>query len=891
MDAATWVRVGTLFDELSERPPGQRDLEALDLPGPVRALLDRMLTAHDTGDDQLLDRTLGGLAGELFDPADADDAMPADLAGQDFGNWRADEEIGRGGMSVVALGHRADGHFEKRVAIKIMPPGTGGGIHRERLLEEIRILARLEHPGIARLIDGGISGDGYPYLVMEYVDGEPITAYCERNGLDIEARVRLFCRAVDAVAYAHRHLIVHCDIKPGNVLVTADGQVKLVDFGIAALIGQGRDEAPRGVFCSPGYAAPEQMSGAKPATAQDVFGLGALLYRLLCGQRVRSVGSFTRLTVSADPDETVRPPSSHRSGRAARRLRGDPDAICKRALEADPDARYATANALRQDLNRWLRSEPVHARDGGAVYLMGRWFVRRRWLAAGGALVAASLVAGISVALWQAERARAEASLAGSVQTFLLDMFGAVDPWRNRQSPVTADELVDRAVDDLPERLDAHPAQKAEILHALGQILRRMGRAEEALAIHRQSVGLWRELDATGQVHRGLIAMSQDALDSFQREGIADWLDEIIAETRWPPQTDAAVDARLIRIKLLTLRGEHDEQRRLVDEVLASREAIRALPEGERLLAETYVMAAEATENVADYEQAVEHARRAAELFTVLHGPDHPNVGQAVSYEATARHLEGRYDEAMDAIDRVLEIDRGHYGEVHPQTLWTRYTRSRILSDAGRHRDAIEAYERIVSDLTTLFGPEDPRLAVTYANLGKSWRSLGDLDRAVEYFARGLPIIRDNEPEHPKYGTYLAQYGQALSEAGRTDQAGEFFRQSLELLTAKLGRDHPVHANARIARAQHQLRTGRVDTALAEAEAGLEVLDTHLDPTSPQLAEAHRTLADAHNAGGHDSRARHHWQEALAILTVARYRNAHEREIAALNARLDEGAN
>ncbi|MFU8831522.1 MAG: serine/threonine-protein kinase, partial [Wenzhouxiangella sp.] len=241
LTAEQWNQVGELFDRLVDLPTTERSkLVGENLPAPVRDLLEQMLAAHDSDDPRLLDQTVRAVAGSLFA---RQIASPSDYCGRRFGPWRALEEIGRGGMAVVLKGERADGQFEKEVAIKLLPH-AGSSNEQDRLLKEIRIAARMEHTNIARLIDSGITDDQTPYLVMEYVHGVPVTDYCDSRKLDTAARVQLFLQVIEAVLYAHRLLIVHCDIKPANILVSMDGQVKLVDFGIARMINTPHEMAP-----------------------------------------------------------------------------------------------------------------------------------------------------------------------------------------------------------------------------------------------------------------------------------------------------------------------------------------------------------------------------------------------------------------------------------------------------------------------------------------------------------------------------------------------------------------------------------------------------------------------------------------------------------------------
>ena len=341
-----------------------------------------------------------------------------------------------------------------------------------RLDAERRTLARLEHDGIARLYDGGVDDDGAPFLVMEIVDGEPITAYADRAGLDSAARVALFVRVCEAVAYAHRHLVVHRDLKPSNVFVTPDGSPKLLDFGVAKLLDDDERRTETRVTLpgamTPAYAAPEQVRGEAVTTATDVYALGVLLYELLAGQRPYDSSGQTASDIERTVCEHVPPPPSSASADRARALRGDLDTIVAKAMDKEPARRYASAEALADDLRRHLAGEPVAARPASRAY-RARLFVRRhRGAVAGAAAVALALVGGIVATTWQARIARAEAAKAEAVQDFMLGMLGAADPDQDGRDVRVAD-LLDRAAADLDATFQDQPAVRADAHLRLGR--------------------------------------------------------------------------------------------------------------------------------------------------------------------------------------------------------------------------------------------------------------------------------------------------------------------------------------------------------------------------------------------------------------------------------------
>ncbi len=369
-------------------------------------------------------------------------------AGDRLGPWRLGEALGEGGMGLVFQAERDDGHYRQRAAIKLLR-GWSGQEGLERLARERQILASLNHPHIARLLDGGSTPAGRPYLVMEFVDGEPIDAFADAQGLDLDARLQLFDAVGDAVAHAHAQLVIHCDIKPGNVLVDRGGQVKLLDFGIAQLAGQG-DDASFSPAATPGYAPPEQLAGERPTPAWDMFALGRLLQRL-CGAS---------------------------AGRRAAELQ----AVIDKACAADPAQRYPGVQSLREELQRLRRHEPLLAlRGSGPLYPVAK-ALRRRWpWALTGLLVLGGSAAFTRQLVVERDRAQQEAATTREVSDFVVSLFEAADPAQGSRHDLTARELLDQGLTRLQAQLKDQPAQRARLLEVLADVYERLGARPKAL--------------------------------------------------------------------------------------------------------------------------------------------------------------------------------------------------------------------------------------------------------------------------------------------------------------------------------------------------------------------------------------------------------------------------
>ncbi|GAB5520053.1 MAG: hypothetical protein RhofKO_23040 [Rhodothermales bacterium] len=487
---------------VSKYPPEERAeflfVEALDLAPERRA---HFLRAACDGDTALFDEVtslleahdgaatfFSGLEGRVQEAAQHFD--PNRVPPEAIGGYRVVRELGQGGMGAVYLGER-EGPYQQQVAIKLLRRGADTASMVARFKLEGQILATLNHPGIARLYEGGLHEDGRPYLVMEYVEGQPIDAYISDQKLSLDDRIALFIEVCEAVHFAHRNLVVHRDLKPSNILVTAEGQVKLLDFGIAKLLDQSPVRSTEetlltqtGVWLmTPEYAAPEQATGDAITTSTDVYALGVLCYEVLAGQRPYEIDKSTTALKIAEAVQLTRPqpPSRAALGTAAeasaralvrlkKRLAGDLDTICLKALRKEPERRYTTAQAFADDLRRYLDGLPVEARRDAVGYRVRKFIMRHRWAVGAGVAILLSLMGGLGMTIRQT--ARAEAALAReqqarqrseAVEAFLADILTASDPAVNLGADPRASELLADAVERHRHRThrSAHPASRS----------------------------------------------------------------------------------------------------------------------------------------------------------------------------------------------------------------------------------------------------------------------------------------------------------------------------------------------------------------------------------------------------------------------------------------------
>jgi len=483
LPADRWTQIESLFLSAAGLPPDQREA---------------FLESHCQSDEQLREEVLSLLrydsssgestVVEAFHAGAASVCGEGDAAGRMLGPYRIEREIGRGGMAVVYLAVRADGEFQKRVAIKLIKRGMDTATVIERLRRERRILAALEHPSIARLLDGGTTPDGLPWIAMEYIEGLPITRFCGEHQLSIEERCRLIGKVCDAVAYAHRNLVVHRDLKPSNILILPDGSPKLLDFGIAKLLvedeAEGAEPLTRGIWrpLTPEYASPEQIKRGPISTASDVYSLGVVLYEVLSGERPyrlerTSPHEMERVICDTEP----RPPSTLEAlpGRTRRHLAGDLDNIVLMALRKDVSRRYRSVEQFAEDIRRHLQGLPVQARSDTLLYRGGKFLSRHRAAAAAGLLVAASLIGGTVVARREALAARERfEQFRGFVRNVLVDLHAQLS---DIPGTAKARETLVASVNDYLKRVAAqHAGDDAALATEFATTYLRLGEMQGA---------------------------------------------------------------------------------------------------------------------------------------------------------------------------------------------------------------------------------------------------------------------------------------------------------------------------------------------------------------------------------------------------------------------------
>lgn len=847
---ADWHRVDALFSELLELPEDERPAALAARCGDdeaLRAAVQQLLSAErrSAGAFEAASAALNQLVDDALDgDAPADDTVPESI--RHLGPYRLVRLLGRGGMSSVWLAERDDGQFEKTIAIKVLRRWVDGEDAVRRFVAERQILSSLSHPNIAPLLDGGTTADGTPWLATEYVEGEPITAYCASRGLDVEGRLDLFLQVADAVHHAHQKLVVHRDLKPSNILVDAQGRVRLLDFGIAKLLDPDASaaQAPltRAAYrpMTPEYAAPEQLAGGTITTSTDVYQLGVLLYELLSGQRPRGpAGGASATRVKTPPSTAVRRATAATAAEAqiergpalrlAKRLQGDLDLIALKALQDDPARRYLSAAALADDLRNHLRGRTITARPESALDATRRFFRRHPWAA-----VALALGIGLLITLQvsavrfsqQRDAAQREAARVTKVKDLLVGLFRQADPLSSdalRGRETTIWESVEAATAKVRNELHDDPQLRAEMLATLAMLHHYDGRMEEGAELLEEVVALHRLHDGprSAPYAVALGELGYQWMRMGRREHAEAAIDEALAVARalpadgWPARIAVLIDAGDIRIAYGSpqeVEAIFREAQSLIDAgapaELAARLAVaNGLASVLSELGDDAAAEAAALDSIATVERAL--------------GPHHNRLIVPLSIAGTSQQALGRPREAVATLERGLAILEREYGDRFQSTYNMRNNLILALAAAGEH-------ERAAAEMLVL--------------LAQRRDELGD--------------------DHLEVGNTLQNLGVMLVLAGRPEEAFEALEQARTAYATALPAGHFRHSFPLLTQSYIRLRRGEAPAAETAAAAALEILQGALPASHFAVGIAGCLLGEAELAQGRRD-------EAAARLAVA----------------------
>jgi eukaryotic-like serine/threonine-protein kinase len=797
MDSKRWAVIQDKFDAALALSSLDRDAFVARIEDAfVRDEVSSLLRAHATGAEFLERR---------FEPsARASESHGTLQAGRCLGAWRIVRFIGRGGMGEVYEAERADAQFEQRAALKVIRHEAAP--YLERFNAERQILARLDHPGIARLLDGGIATDGRPYAAMEYVEGESLLTHCDIVRADLQTRLRLFMQVCDAVAYAHRNLIVHRDIKPSNVLVDREGRTRLLDFGIAKLLDAEMLRTSSGSetarLLTPDYAAPEQLVAESVTTATDVYALGLLLFELLVGRRPWDSSEYSLARIVASALDRPAPKASATARKTqdapipARLLEGDLDAILSKCLRPEPEQRYATVNALLSDLERSRRGDPIAARSGARLYVLGRMLRRYRWVVAGLGVIIATLGVGIATTAWQAQRAEREAARATAVRDFLISVFKASDPRIAQDKPrgqVTARELLDASVARIDQKFASDPRTQIELHGIATEIYRELDEEQRYEEMQQRHLALARE--HYGETHPIVLsalldqaAWAADSLEHAKAARLLATLDPLIRR--------AGADRTVLRARCWLIHSQT-----MFSDSSRKEEQLAALRKAEDLFAEL----------------APSHPARVTVLADI--GSVHSNHLEYASARAFYERSIALAETVKDRNDAELATIYGNHGLA--------------LLYSGDFAAADEAYGQAEQVIVRTYGKGHLAHWRHAANRARSAHLGGSRERAGALFSELFKNIPSDSPHHQAYAA-RDMYGTCLAAEGRPQEAIPLLERVEQFYQHTTAFDFDL-PRIRLTLGDAYDRAGRVDDARKALKWALDKRVATVPPDSQAL--------------------------------------------------------
>jgi serine/threonine-protein kinase len=891
------------MDQKEHRSPDRAQVEeifldALELPPAERnALLDRRCA----GDEALrleVQSLIAALEAPGLVPEMADERPFGGRYPERIESYRIVRPLGEGGMGVVLLAIREGEGFEQTVALKLIRGSLGDPTLVRRLEEERRILALLEHPGIARLVDGGVTADGHPYYAMEYVRGEGILAYCDARRLPIEERLALFALVCEAVHHAHQQLIVHRDLKPSNILVTPEGAPKLLDFGIAKNLEALTPEEQTAPWITPAYASPEQVTGGRVSTLSDVYALGVLLCEVLAGGRplATTTGSPAELARIIGEEPPRRPSEVADRGapgdagaaerraspdqvaearrttpqRLARVLRGDLDHIVLKALAKEPHRRYESASALAEDIRRFLAARPVHARPDTAGYRVSRFVRRHRTFVGAAVAVALTLAGGGAGIVWQAKKAeaardeaRTEAARARQITGLMTDIFRLGDPNQAMGDTIGVRQVLEEGARRVDATMGDDPVLQATLFLELARIYRNLGIPSEAQRLAARAVALRAEHEPGTLAYADAVGFQGLVLrDGAHADEAIVRLEEAIALRDSLLTSPDTVTAGLLAGLGWEVRtgGDYERAAALFSKAMEIQRNL--LGEDDPEVATTMLGLAATFHDQGSFDEAEGIFRTALARGG---GAPSPVAASALVNLGMVRRLRQQYSDAEPLLRAALDMRRSLYDEEHPDVLEAREQLAVALTSLGRFTEADSILQQNLEVSARTLGRAHERTRGAQEALSALDIDLGRYDMAVARLDSVLAAKRRARGgDHPGVVYSLVSLGFALQEGGWEDQAAARYQESLDM-GARLGGNEGVYgALARAGLARVALARGDVPAADTLSDAALGMARESLREDHRYVLEIRRTRAEVRLAQERPDDARRILEEILA---------------------------
>ncbi len=846
----SWDELGRLYEELRKIPPEERNAW-IEKHCSDEKLKSELYTLLEVDEDSAV--YFDSLTSNVISPA-LDELSDMPPSSGKVNNYKIIKKIGRGGMGNVYLAERDDDTYKSCVAVKILRRGMDSDDILERFRNERQILARLNHPNITHLLDGGITSDGRPYFVMEYVEGKPITQYCDENNLTVKQRIELFNQICDALAYAHQNLVIHRDLKPGNIMVTAQGNVKLLDFGIAKILDENNtrhftlsNTGQR--LMTPEYASPEQVNGEPINTASDVYQLGLVLYKMLSGKTPfvfenKSLAETEQIIINEIPQKPsvllasaefsdLQKISARRKStpkKLIRELKGDLDQMILKAIQKDPDQRFNSVLEFRRDIERYKRDLPVKSRGNNIGYITGKYLQRNKLFIA---IAAVFFITLTSLSIFynhsvteQRNQAQNEAEKAAQVTSFLMELFEANDPALSRGEELTARQLLKNAEQRI-EMLENQPEVQAQMFHVTGQIYRRIGdfdRAEEFLS---QALNLRTSL--YGHDNNETISVYDQLGLLYSDTGNYALADSILQH---------ALDLRLKQSK------PNDPE-----------------------ISDTKTKLAYVLRRTGDYDEAERLYRNSYEIRKRHYGESHPLTVENLSSLGVTMINKGNYLSSESILREVLEIRRDALGPVHPDLAMSMNNLGAVLLNIGLFSEAESLFRESLEMRQTLFGDLHPKVALTMNNLGITLREQNRYVRSMDYLIEALEI-RNNILGRDNVNTAISKFslGQLKLHIGEIDRAFDLLKSAYEVFHDHLTENHSFTARTKMSIGSCYMEVGEKNLAQEYLTVGYDKVREIHKEISLEMALADWEYGTFLQKNGSYDKAREHLQRAYDTL-------------------------
>jgi serine/threonine protein kinase len=785
-------RLSALFHQAVDLTPAERTefLDGLRSDSAILAQqLEEMLVADQVASAPVrraLDREASAIV-EGTDP----------FLGEMFGAYRAEELLGHGGMGAVYLARRANAEFEQRVAIKTIRAGFESPELVERFRREREILAQLDHPGVARLIDGGSGPNGIPYVAMEFVEGESLMTHVHLNGLDLKGRLALFLELCDAIEFVHSNLVIHRDIKPSNVMVTREGRVKLLDFGIAKLTDEFEEEvevtATANRILTPAYASPEQILGRPISMVTDVYALGALLYELLTGTRPIEFPLHTPWDMAkAIVEQTPPEPSEVAPARIARRLRGDLDRIVMMALRKEPERRYASAVALATDVRNHLGGWPVAAQADSWRYRTRKFLSRHSLASVSVALFLIVVVAFSIVTVGQRDRAReaersaeTKARISAASSAFLTRLFETADPREGARRNATALDLLHAGIEQLSTDETLDPFVRNDLRLTLGLALANLEEFEDAIPSLRVCID------------ERVVLFGEESLETAEsKHRLGDVLRRV---------------------------NDLDGAYELLSQALETRR--RLIPGDSYELGDSLNNLAILAGARSQPLDALALQRESVAVHRRAQGVDAIDLATPLNNLGLMLRNQGKYEEALVLAQRSRALKERADGEGVGNALASRMLEAQLTHDLGQPKKALALFEGLSADFVEVFGPGYSRIALSELEIARCKVSLGEYEGAQRSFERASEMLVDGAAQGTeRWAWLLFQRGRLATLRGEQEVAEDMISKGLDLQLALFGQASQEGAEMRIALAERLAERGALDLAREELKTALRCL-------------------------------------------------------------------